>query len=112
MDLGAQNSPNLEGLQWFKVRFETLNPFTPDPDFDNLFCVFLQAIGEFQFLVYMIPASYWFERARSFSPASYWGDPIWKVLLLRQATGKFICEIWLLGNSILEGFESVSLPLL
>ena len=26
--------------------------------------------------------------------------------------GKFISEVWLLGNSTLEGFESVSLPLL
>ena len=31
---------------------------------------------------------------------------------MRQATGKFISEVWLLGNSTLEGFESVSLPLL
>ena len=45
------------------VRFETLFPLTPDPDFDNLFCVFLQAIGEFQFLVSVIPASYWRIRA-------------------------------------------------
>ena len=41
------------------VRFEPLNPLTPDPDFGNLFCVFGQAIGEFQFLVSVIPASYW-----------------------------------------------------
>ena len=31
------------------VRFEPLNPLTPDPDFGNLFCVFWQAIGELQF---------------------------------------------------------------
>ena len=41
------------------VRFEPLNPLSPDPDFGNLFCVFWQAIGEFQFLVSVIPASYW-----------------------------------------------------
>ena len=45
------------------VRFEPLNPLTPDPDFGNLFCVFWQAIGEFQFLVSVIPASYWRIRA-------------------------------------------------
>ena len=60
------------------VRFEPLNPLTPDPGFGNLFCVFWQAIGEFQFLVSVIPASYWgeFERTRSFLPTSYWGYPI------------------------------------
>ena len=45
------------------VRFEPLNPLTSDPDFGNLFCVFWQAIGEFQFLVSVIPASYWGIRA-------------------------------------------------
>ena len=36
---------NLQDLE----SFEPLNPLTPDPDFGNLFCVFWQAIGEFQF---------------------------------------------------------------
>ena len=38
------------------VKFEPVNPLTPDPDFGNLFCVFWQAIGKLQFLVYMFPA--------------------------------------------------------
>ena len=87
------------------VRFETLNPLTPDPDFDNLFCVFLQAIGEFQFLETMIPASYWGIRAckvffagkllgrshlegpvvakplgNSYARFGCWGIPFWRVL--------------------------------
>ena len=92
------------------VRFEPLNPLTPDPDFGNLFCVFWQAIGKLQFLVSMFPATYSeFERARSFLPASYcgvascmilcfgkvWGDPMWGALLLRQATVKLIWKAWL-----------------
>ena len=36
---------NLQDLE----SVEPLNPLTPDPDFGNLFCVFWQAIGEFQF---------------------------------------------------------------
>ena len=47
----------------------------------------------------MIPAS------KSFAE-SYWGYSISKVLLLRQAARKFTSEVWLLGNSTLEGFES------
>ena len=38
---------NLQDLE----SFEPLNPLTPDPDFGNLFCVFWQAIGEFQFAI-------------------------------------------------------------
>ena len=38
---------NLQDLE----SFEPLNPLTPDPDFGNLFCVFWEAIGEFQFAV-------------------------------------------------------------
>ena len=88
------------------VRFEPLNPLTPDPDFGNLFCVFRQAIGEFQFLVSVIPASYWgnssvqgrfcrqaigdipFRRScccdkllgNSYPRSGCWGIPLWKVL--------------------------------
>ena len=63
------------------VRFEPLNPLTPDPDFGNLFCVFWQAIGELQFLVSMFPASYSeFERATSFLPASYCGVALCMIL--------------------------------
>ena len=80
------------------VRFEP-----PDPDFGNLFCVFWQAIGEFQFLVSVIPASYWgnssvqgrqaigdipFRRScccdkllgNSYPRSGCWGIPLWKVL--------------------------------
>ena len=88
------------------VRFEPLNPLTPDPGFGNLFCVFWQAIGEFQFLVSVIPASYWgnssvqgrfcrqaigdipFRRSccfdkllgNSYPRSGCWGIPLWKVL--------------------------------
>ena len=46
---------NLQDLE----SFEPLNPLTPDPDFGNLFCVFWQAIGEFQFAIPFFGASYW-----------------------------------------------------
>ena len=46
---------NLQDLE----SFEPLNPLTPDPDFGNLFCVFWQAIGEFQFAILFFGASYW-----------------------------------------------------
>ena len=46
---------NLQDLE----SFEPLNPLTPDPDFGNLFCVFWQAIGEFQFAIPFVGASYW-----------------------------------------------------
>ena len=46
---------NLQDLE----SFEPLNPLTPDPDFGNLFCVFWQAIGEFQFAIPFLGASYW-----------------------------------------------------
>ena len=96
------------------VRFETLNPLTPDPDFDNLFCVFLQAIGEFQLLVSMIPASYWGIRAcKVFFAGKLLGRSHLEGPVVATSHWEIhICEIWLLGNSILEGFESVSLPLL
>ena len=55
MDLRALNSPNLEGLHGFS---EIRTPNHPPSRFGNLFCVFCQAIGEFQFLVSVIPASY------------------------------------------------------
>ena len=60
------------------VRFEPLNPLTPDPDFGNLFCVFGQAIGEFQFFSIRDSGKLLgeFERTRSFLPTSYWGYPI------------------------------------
>ena len=45
-DLGAQNSPNLEGCHGFS-KIRTPKSTHPDPDFGNLFCVFWQAIGEF-----------------------------------------------------------------
>ena len=51
MDLGVRillkTMANLQDLE----SFEPLNPLTPDPDFGNLFCVFWQAIGEFQFAI-------------------------------------------------------------
>ena len=47
--------PNLQDLE----SVEPLNPLTPDPDFGNLFCVFSQAIGEFQFAIPFFRASYW-----------------------------------------------------
>ena len=96
------------------VRFEPLNPLTPDPDFGNLFCVFWQAIGEFQFLVSVIPAS-------------YWGNSSVQGRFCRQAIGdipfrRSCCCDKLLGNSyprsgcwgipLWKVFESVSLPLL
>ena len=46
---------NLQDLE----SLEPLNPLTPDPDFGNLFCVFWQAIGEFQFAIPFLGASYW-----------------------------------------------------
>ena len=46
---------NLQDLE----SVEPLNPLTPDPDFGNLFCVFWQAIGEFQFAIPFFGASYW-----------------------------------------------------
>ena len=46
---------NLQDLE----SLEPLNPLTPDPDFGNLFCVFWQAIGEFQFAIPFFGASYW-----------------------------------------------------
>ena len=46
---------NLQDLE----SFEPLNPLTPDPDFGNLFCVFWQAIGEFQFAIPFFGASCW-----------------------------------------------------
>ena len=51
MDLGVRIL--LKPWQTFKdlESFEPLNPLTPDPDFGNLFCVFWQAIGEFQFAI-------------------------------------------------------------
>ena len=60
MDLGVPSNltktmANLQDLE----SFEPLNPLTPDPDFDNLFCVFWQAIGEFQFAILFLGASYW-----------------------------------------------------
>ena len=45
------------------ARFEPLNPLTPHPDLAIYFVFFWQAIGEFQFLVSVIPASYWRIRA-------------------------------------------------
>ena len=59
MDLGVRIL--LKPWQTFKIwrSFEPLNPLTPDPDFGNLFCVFWQAIGEFQFAIPFFGASYW-----------------------------------------------------
>ena len=51
MDLGfrilLETIATLQDLE----SFEPLNPLTPGPDFGNLFCVFSQAIGEFQFAI-------------------------------------------------------------
>ena len=89
------------------VRFEPLNPLTPDPDFSNLFCVFWQAIGEFQFLVSVIPASYWGIFADKLLGISHLEGLVvatsyWEIHIRGLAAGEFH----------FGGFESVSLPLL
>ena len=71
------------------MRCKPLNPFTPDPDFGNLFCVFWQAIGKLQFLVSMFPAIHSeFERARLFLPASYCGVALCMILCFGKVLKK------------------------
>ena len=83
------------------VRFEPLNPLTLDPDFDNLFCVFWQAIGELQFLVSMFPASYSeFERATSFLPASYCGVALCMILCFGKVLEGFHVEGLVVATSV------------
>ena len=91
------------------VRFEPLNPLTPDPDFGNLFCVFWQAIGELQFLVSMFPATYSEFACKVFFAGELLRSCIVhdlvfrqgiggiprRALLLRQATVKLIWKAWL-----------------
>ena len=98
--------PNSLGLPWVLVRFEPLNPLTPDPDFGNLFLCFLASYWEIPILVSVIPASYWgnssvqglfcrqtigdipFRRScccdkllgNSYPRSGCWGIPLWKVL--------------------------------
>ena len=89
------------------VRFEPLNSI----QILAIYFVFSgKLLGNFQFLVSVIPAS-------------YWGNSSVQGRFCRQAIGDIpfrrscCCDklgnskVWLLGNSTLEGFESVSLPL-
>ena len=85
------------------VRFEPLNPLTPNPDFGNLFCVFWQAIGELQFLVSMFPATYSeFERARFFLPASYCGVALCMILCFGKVLGGSHVEGLVVATSYCE----------
>ena len=105
------------------VRFEPLNPLTPDPDFGNLFCVAWQIIGELQFLVSMFPVTHSeFERARFFFAGELLRSCIVHDLVFRQGIGgipcggPFCCDKLLRisygrpgclsGNSTLESFET------